>query len=125
MRNDRARVAVIGGGIAGPVAALALHKIGIETTIYEAYEHGAEQAGAFLTTAANGLAALQLLGAHHQVLAAGFPTPRFAISNGRGRLLGDTASTTTIPGRPQTVTIRRSDLYRAITDEIRRAGIAV
>ncbi|MET8339460.1 NAD(P)-binding protein, partial [Streptosporangium canum] len=29
---------VIGGGIAGPVTALALRKAGIEATVYEAYE---------------------------------------------------------------------------------------
>ncbi|MGH3816130.1 MAG: FAD-dependent monooxygenase [Pseudonocardiaceae bacterium] len=125
MNRGSTRVAVIGGGIAGPVTALALHRIGIEPTVYEAYEHGAEQAGAFLTTAPNGLAALQLLGAYEAVLAAGFATPRFVISNSKGKRLGEMGSTTTVPGRPQPLTIRRSDLYRAITDEVRRAGITV
>ncbi|HEX2298711.1 MAG TPA: FAD-dependent monooxygenase [Pseudonocardiaceae bacterium] len=125
MSTGSTRAAIIGGGIAGPVTALALHRIGVQPTVYEAYEHGAEQAGAFLMAAPNGLAALQLLGAHTSVLAAGFPTPRFAVSTGKGRVLGETVSTTTVPGRPEPVTIRRSDLYRAITAEVRRAGIPI
>src|ERR1051326_5282606 len=101
MNTGSTRVAVIGGGIAGPVTALALHRIGVRATVYEAYEHGAEQAGAFLMAAPNGLAALQLLGAHSAVLAAGFPTPRFAVSTGKGRVLGATVSTTTVARPPE------------------------
>lgn len=125
MSRDVRRVAVIGGGIAGPVAALALRRIGIEACVYEAYEHGADAVGAFLTTASNGLAALQLLDAHEGVLAAGFPTPRFVIENGNGKRLGEMTSTTTIAGRPDPVTIRRSELYRAITAEAVGAGVAI
>ena len=32
---------VVGGGIAGPVAALALRKAGIDATVYEAYDTAA------------------------------------------------------------------------------------
>lgn len=78
-------VAVIGGGIAGPITALALQRIGVQARVYEAYEHGADHIGSFLTTASNGLAALQLLDAHRSVLAAGVATPRMVISNGNGR----------------------------------------
>ena len=42
---------VIGGGIAGPTAALALRKAGIEATVYEAYPKSANDAGAMLTVA--------------------------------------------------------------------------
>lgn len=118
------QVAVIGGGIGGPVTALALHRIGFEVTVYEAYEHGADHVGAFLTTASNGLAALQVVDAHQAVLDAGFATPRFQISNGNGKALGGTFGTT-IDGRPHTVTLRRSDLYRAISDKVKQAGIPI
>lgn len=49
---------VIGGGIAGPVAALALQKAGIDAVIYEAYPSRAYDAGGGLTLAPNGLDAL-------------------------------------------------------------------
>ena len=56
---DRARTAiVVGGGIAGPVTAIALRKAGIEATVYEAYEGTAEGIGGALTLAPNGIAAL-------------------------------------------------------------------
>ena len=35
---------VIGGGIAGPVAAMALRQAGIEATVYEAHPRSAERA---------------------------------------------------------------------------------
>jgi 2-polyprenyl-6-methoxyphenol hydroxylase-like FAD-dependent oxidoreductase len=42
---------VIGAGIAGPVAAMALRKAGIQPTVYEAPPTGAEGVGTFLTIA--------------------------------------------------------------------------
>jgi FAD-dependent urate hydroxylase len=49
---------VIGGGIAGPVTAMALQRTGIQATVYEAHPHGAEGIGIFLTLASNGIDAL-------------------------------------------------------------------
>ena len=49
---------VIGGGIAGPVAAMALRRAGIEASVYEAYPTPADGVGAGLSIASNGLAAL-------------------------------------------------------------------
>jgi 2-polyprenyl-6-methoxyphenol hydroxylase-like FAD-dependent oxidoreductase len=51
---------VIGGGIAGPVTALALRKAGIKPTIYEAYANQADGIGGALTVAPNGLDALRI-----------------------------------------------------------------
>jgi 2-polyprenyl-6-methoxyphenol hydroxylase-like FAD-dependent oxidoreductase len=48
----RVRTAIIiGGGIAGPAAAMALQKAGIDPVIYEARPCGADGAGAFLDAA--------------------------------------------------------------------------
>ena len=44
--NDTRTALVIGGGIAGPVAAMALRKAGIEATVYEAYQGTADGVGA-------------------------------------------------------------------------------
>jgi FAD-dependent urate hydroxylase len=67
---------VIGAGIAGPVAAMALCKAGIQPTVYEAHRGGAEGIGTFLTIASNGIGALRAIGADETALAAGFPTRR-------------------------------------------------
>ncbi|MBA3701577.1 MAG: NAD(P)-binding protein, partial [Rubrobacteraceae bacterium] len=60
---------IIGGGVAGPVAAMALQQAGVDSVVYEAYAGGADDAGAFLTFASNGLDALRAIDAHHLVLA--------------------------------------------------------
>jgi 2-polyprenyl-6-methoxyphenol hydroxylase-like FAD-dependent oxidoreductase len=49
---------VIGGGIAGPVTAMALQKAGIEATVYEAYASTADGVGGMLGLAPNGFDAL-------------------------------------------------------------------
>ena len=53
---------VIGGGIAGPVAAMALQKAGIDAVVYEAYSSRADGAGGGLSLAPNGLDALDAIG---------------------------------------------------------------
>jgi len=53
---------VIGAGIAGPVAAMALRKAGIQPTVYEAHPTRAEGTGTFLTIASNGIDALRVIG---------------------------------------------------------------
>ena len=118
---------VAGGGIAGTVAAIALHRAGYEPVVHEAYPGGADGRGAFLTVAVNGLAALRTLGLDPaQVLAAGFPTPRLVLSNGAGRRLaelplgGGAAADGTV-----TTTIKRADLYAALRAAAIRQGIEI
>jgi 2-polyprenyl-6-methoxyphenol hydroxylase-like FAD-dependent oxidoreductase len=53
-----APILIIGGGIAGTATALALQKAGLEATVYEAHPDSAEDIGAFLTLASNGMRAL-------------------------------------------------------------------
>ncbi|GAT68092.1 FAD-dependent oxidoreductase [Planomonospora sphaerica] len=108
---------IIGGGIAGPVTAMALRQAGIDSDVYEAYDRGADGVGAFLTLAVNGLEALRLLGLHDLVCELGVDTPRMEMSNGRGRLLASFRQ----PGR----TLKRADLYRALRDEAVRRGVRV
>jgi 2-polyprenyl-6-methoxyphenol hydroxylase-like FAD-dependent oxidoreductase len=55
------RLLIIGGGIAGPVAAMALRKAGLDPVLYEAHGRGSDGVGAFLTLAVNGLNALAVL----------------------------------------------------------------
>ena len=115
---------VAGGGIAGTIAAIALHDAGYAPVIHEAHDRGADERGAFLTVAVNGLAALRTLGLEPaEVLRAGFATPTMAMRNASGRELArlplggpDSDGTTT-------TTIRRADLYLALRDEAERRGI--
>ena len=115
---------VIGGGIAGPVTAMALQRAGIDSVVYEAYDTSAAlDAGAFLTVAVNGLDALRSLDAHEPVLAAGFPTRSIEFFSGTGKRLGEVPIGGTLADGTVTHTIKRADLYRVLHDEALRRGI--
>jgi FAD-dependent urate hydroxylase len=116
---------IVGGGVAGPVASMALRQAGIDSVVYEAYEGGADDAGAFLTFASNGLDALRTIDAHHLVLSEGFPTPRMTIHSGTGKHLGDVPNGGTLPDGTVSQTLRRADLYRALRDEAVRRGARI
>jgi 2-polyprenyl-6-methoxyphenol hydroxylase-like FAD-dependent oxidoreductase len=119
------RALVIGGGVAGPVAAMALRRAGIDSAVYEAYAGGADDAGAFLTFASNGLDALRAIDAHDLVLAEGFPTPRMEIQSGTGKHLGSVPNGGTLPDGTVSQTLKRADLYRTLRDEAVRRGVRV
>jgi FAD-dependent urate hydroxylase len=113
---------VIGGGIAGPATALALHKAGIEPTVYEAHPARADGVGGFLTLGTNGIVALRVLDADERVLAAAFPTPTITLRNGAGRCIGETP---TGLAAPPSHTMERADLYAACATRRVRAASAL
>jgi FAD-dependent urate hydroxylase len=116
---------IVGGGIAGPVAAMALGRAGMDSTVYEAYAGGADDAGAFLTFASNGLDALRAVDAHHLVLEKGFPTPCMQIQSGTGKHLGTVPNGGTLPDGTVSQTLKRSALYGTLRDEAVRRGARV
>jgi FAD-dependent urate hydroxylase len=116
---------IIGGGVAGPVTAMALQHAGMDSIVYEAYAGGADDAGAFLTFASNGLDALRAIDAHHLVLAEGFPTPRMEIQSGTGKRLGEVPLGGKLPDGTVSQTLKRADLYRALRDEAVRRGARI
>ncbi|SNS22767.1 2-polyprenyl-6-methoxyphenol hydroxylase [Geodermatophilus saharensis] len=117
------RAIVVGGGVAGPVAAMALQRAGIEASVHEAHPAPAGDVGAWLGVQVNGLDALRAVGAEDVVRDAGFPTPVIEFRNAAGRVLGSVP--TGAPGQPPGVSLRRSDLYRALHAEALRRGIEV
>jgi 2-polyprenyl-6-methoxyphenol hydroxylase-like FAD-dependent oxidoreductase len=108
---------IVGGGIAGPVTAMALQRAGIDSDVFEAYDSGSDGVGAFLTLAVNGLEALRVLDLRDLICDLGFDSPVMQISNGRGRLLASFQQ----PSR----TLKRADLYRALRDEAVRRGVRI
>lgn len=106
--------AVIGGGIAGPVAALALRRAGIKATIYEAYETSAEGIGGTIALAPNGVAALEHVDAATAVMDRALPSPRLVMAIGSRKRIP-------LPSLPDVAPLRvvhRSDLYRALYDQV-------
>ncbi|MGX7824033.1 FAD-dependent oxidoreductase [Actinokineospora sp. 24-640] len=118
------RVLIIGGGIAGPITALALQQAGFDPVVHEAHGEAADGIGAFLTVATNGLAALDTLGLAGKVAAAGFPTPRMRLRLG-DRELAEFPMSSTDPAAPTTVTLTRAALYRVLREEADHRGVPV
>ncbi len=114
---------VIGDGIAGPAAAMALQKAGIDPVIHEAHTGGAEGIGAFLTLARNGPDALQAIDADARARAAGFSTPSIVLRSGTGKYLG--AGPTGLPEGEASQTLERADLYQPLQEEAARRGVRV
>jgi FAD-dependent urate hydroxylase len=116
---------VIGGGIAGPVAAMALQKAGIQATVYEARPRGAEGIGVFLTIASNGIDALRTIETDGPVLAAGFPTPGITLRSTTGKHLGAARAGLPLADGTTSHTLKRADLYQAIHDQATARGIVI
>lgn len=115
---------IAGGGIAGPVTAMALQKAGIDATVYEAYDRTADGVGAFLTLATNGLAALRVLDLHTLVRDLGFDTPSMAIGMG-DRSFAEFDFGDPLPDGTVTQTVTRAALYTALRSEAVRRGVRI
>lgn len=103
---------IIGGGIAGPAAAIALRKAGIASEVYEAYPAGADaDTGAFLTLTANGQNALAAIDMEAAVADVSFPTTALRLYDSSGALVRDVPMGT---NRPPSRTIRRADLSHVL-----------
>ncbi|MGW1028131.1 FAD-dependent oxidoreductase [Streptomyces sp. NPDC002577] len=121
--TPRTRTAlVIGGGIAGPVAAMALQKAGITASIHEAHQASADNVGGGLTIAPNGLSALDTIGAGDAVRPVGTPVTALVIQDWAGRRLAEFGNP---PGVAPMQFVWRADLYRALYAEAVRRGIRI
>lgn len=115
----RARTAlVIGGGIAGPVTALALHRAGIEATICEGHPNSAEGLGGTIALAPNGVAALEIVGAAEAVIAVSQAIDRQVMTVGGRRL-----EMPGVAGAGPLRVIRRADLYEVLRDRAAAEGV--
>jgi 2-polyprenyl-6-methoxyphenol hydroxylase-like FAD-dependent oxidoreductase len=118
-------VLIIGGGVAGPVTAMALQQAGIDARIVEAHVAGPRDVGSSFTIAPNGLDALDAVGALGLAKAIGSPTRRNILQNADGRELGRPAIGSPLADGTPALTIRRPTLVRALMDEAGRRGIPI
>ncbi|GAA2107762.1 FAD-dependent oxidoreductase [Actinomadura alba] len=110
---------VIGGGIAGPVAATALLKAGIEATVHEAYPAESNGIGGTLALAPNGLAALGIVGADDAVRSIAVPIRRMTMSIGAKK----PSEMPGVPNLPPLQVVERGDLHRALRERATAAGV--
>jgi FAD-dependent urate hydroxylase len=119
------RALIIGGGVAGPVAAMALQRASIDAVVYEVHPPTTEEVGSYLTVATNGIDALRAIGADQPVLEAGFPTPVNVLYSGTGRRLGAVSNGGRLPDGTTAHTIKRARLYRTLLQQAADRGIQV
>ena len=113
---------VIGGGIAGPIAAMALQQAGIEATVYEAYATTADGKGGGMTIAPNGQDALDAIGVGDVIRPLGVPMTGIVMQDWAGRRLAEFGNP---PGVPPMQLVWRADLYGALYTETERRGIRI
>lgn len=109
---------VIGGGIAGPVAATALLKAGIEARVYEAYPGPSYNIGSGLALAPNGLAALDVIDAGDSVRDIALPIANMSLSIGGKHMR--------VPGPAGLAPLQlvdRGELHQTLHDHAVAAGV--
>ncbi|MET8529981.1 FAD-dependent monooxygenase [Micromonospora sp. NPDC005172] len=112
---------VIGGGIAGPVTALALRRAGITVTVAEAYPEtagGVGGIGGTLALAPNGVAALRAVGADEAVTAIATGIHRSVMAVGSRRI-----DLPMLAGVPPLRVVHRAELHRLLHDRAVAEGV--
>jgi len=109
------RAVVVGGGIAGLTAAIALHDRGVDATVYERVEDVAgSQIGAGLGLAYNATRVLRRLGLLDRIAEGGARCHRFEFRSWKGNLL----SAWTVPPSEVQLGITRQALHRILVDAL-------
>src|SRR5262245_57935942 len=108
---------IIGGGIGGPVAAMALQRVGIDSVVYEARDQPADFTGFFLNTASNGLDALRTLGVDVAERADGYRIPNMIMWSGSGKRLGEVANGLELDDGTVSVCVKRGLLQKVLREE--------
>jgi FAD-dependent urate hydroxylase len=113
---------IIGGGIAGSVAAMALRKAGIRATVYEAYEGTADGVGGMLGLAPNGVNALDVIGVGDVIHRIAIPVSSMIMQSWTGKRLAQFGAEA---GPAILQVVWRAELHRALAEEVGRRGIPI
>lgn len=114
---------IAGGGIAGLTTAIALQRIGIRASVYEAAPR-LEAEGAGLVLASNAMQGYNVLGMGEKVAARGYPLQIFTILDQQGETIRrtDTTLLTEQFGAPN-IAIHRAELQQVLLEELPEAMI--
>ena len=118
------RAVIVGGGIAGSAAGMALRAVGIEAVVLES-RPAAVGSGSWFTVAPNGVAALQELDALEAVRAIGVPTRRNLMVGAAGEPLGSVSLGSPLSDGTPALSFRRPELAAALAAEAIRRGVDV
>ncbi|MEU6345923.1 NAD(P)/FAD-dependent oxidoreductase [Streptomyces sp. NPDC046977] len=119
--NGKARSAlVIGGGVAGPVTAMALHQAGIEATVFEAYDGPADEVGGGMGLAPNGFQAFDAIGVGDAIRAVSTEMDGIVLQSWNGKKLAEFG---TLPGIDPTRFVIRAELFRTLREAAEERGV--
>lgn len=118
-------VLISGAGVAGPVLAMALQRVGIGASVFERLPAGDEQRGSWLNFQANGMDALQAIDAAGAVEQLGYQNDTISFVNGKGRLLGRMPMAASRPDGRLSQVMPRAALYAALGELARERGAEV
>lgn len=114
---------IIGGGIAGLTAAIALAQKGIQATIFEAAPE-VKPVGAGIVLAANAMVAYRRLGIDADIIPLGKQLSGFDILSSRGELITKTDTTfLSVDDAPDNFTIHRAVLHNVLLSKIPATSI--
>ncbi|WOO80313.1 FAD-dependent urate hydroxylase [Vanrija pseudolonga] len=119
-------VLIIGSGIAGPVLAMTLLRLGHTVTIYERGVSGGDSyRGAWITFQANGMDALRAIDASGTIEEIGYVLDTISFVNGAGKSLGAMPMAAPREDGTKSRIMRRSDLFVALAREAASRGARV
>lgn len=104
---------VIGGGVAGPVTAMALQQAGIEATVFEAYDRPADGIGGGMGLAPNGFQAFDAIGVGDAIRAVSTEMNGIVLRSWNGKKLAEFG---TLPGIDPTRFVIRAELFRTLRE---------
>src|SRR5215471_4110217 len=123
VNRQHRKALIIGGGIAGPVAALLLQRAGIEAELFEARDASEDYASSWLTMASNGLGVLKTLGLDDPAELSGSPIPRMILSSGKGKRFGAVPNGARPEVGDPSLVVKRGTLNLLLREEALRQGI--
>jgi FAD-dependent urate hydroxylase len=108
---------LIGCGVASPILAMFLQRIGVKPVIFEREPEPRDDAGFFLNLATNGTDVLETLGIEEQVLEHGHRSEKLVFQNHVNKQLGE--------NQHETVLIKRGLLTKVLREEALEHGITI
>ena len=119
------RALVIGGGVAGPTAAMFLAADGWEVEIFEAAAKPDDYAGSFLNVATNGLTVLDALELRERLLSDAHPAPHMIMWSSTGKQLGSVPNGPAGDPARGSAVVRRGWLHRVLREGAEDRGIPI
>lgn len=118
------QVAIVGGGLAGPVLALCLKKHSIRAAIYETrsrdYQHGGN-----IAPAPNPLRVMDHIGIYDRLRTSGYNYEELAFTNGAGHVLGKFLNGSQNEYNFPALRVHRTTVRQELIQEVEREGIEI